>query len=209
MVLPGLLALLPIQARASAFYYEVEGGLSKYTSTSPFFGTGAQSTGYGFAFNNSVFVTLGSSQTGFTYQLGLQDRISAANDSTTGTSYALNAAYPVLRLQFSRLYIAAGYTPFVWQEVQPSSTLQYFQRAKSANALLLEGGLLWPVTRKFTMGLNAGYQTITQNGVKSPSPALDATFSMRFYFGFSSSGGGSSENSAEFEGWRYPFGAVR
>jgi hypothetical protein len=199
---------LPRLAQASAFYYEIEGGLAKYSTTAPFFGSSAQSTGYGFALNNGAFLTLGSSQTGFTYQLGLQDRISAANDSSSGTSYALNIAYPVLRLQFSRIFIAAGYSPFVWQEVQPSTTLNYFARAKSADALLLEAGLLWPITRKFSMGANLGYQSITQNGVKGPSPALDATISMRFYFGFMT-GKGGSENSAEFEGWRYPFGAPR
>lgn len=205
-----LVLLLSGKAQASAFYYEIEGGLSKYSTTSPFFGSGAQGTGYGFALNNSVFMTLGSSQTGFTYQLGLQDRISAANDSTTGVSYGLNAPYAVLRLQFSRAYISAGYTSFVWQEVQPSTTLNYFSRAKSASATMLEAGLLWPMTRKFTMGLNASYQSITQDGVKSPSPVLDGTLSMRFYFGFSSGGGGGgSENSAEYEGWRYPFGAPR
>src|SRR5277367_5173014 len=105
VILLSALCLVSQYSQASSYYYEIEGGLSKFSATNPFFGVGAQSTSYGFALNNSFFLTLGNSQTGFTYQLGIQDRIAAANDSSTGVSYGLQAVYPVLRLQFSRIYI--------------------------------------------------------------------------------------------------------
>lgn len=202
-----LLLWTPCPARAAGvFYYDLAGGISKYMQTSPFFGATAQgSTSYGYALNNAVFVNLGGSQQAFAFQFGLQHRLSAASD-TVGT-YAVQTAYPVLRLQLSRIFIAAGYTPFVWRRVSDQGGLDYFSRAQQATATLLETGLILPVTPKFSMAIQGGAQFISDGGTRSPSPIWDGTFSMRFYFGFYGNGGDHS--SSEFKGWRYPFGAIR
>jgi hypothetical protein len=184
------------------------GGIAKYQQTSPFFGSSTDgSTGYGFALNNGIFINWGGDTRAIAFQLGLQHRLNSAADSKA--TYSVQAAYPVMRLQFSRIYFGAGYTPFVWKRSNAQGGLENFSSTSSTSALLAEAGLLMPVTPKFSMGLQAGAQFISGGGAQSPSPIWDATASMRFYFGFFGSGGGSSHSSGEFKGWRYPFGMIR
>ncbi len=205
-----LLAVLSLGATPAAasgsIYYDLAGGLAKYQQTSPFFGSKTDgSTGYGFALNNGVFINWGGESRAFAFQLGAQHRLSSASD--TNASYGVQAAYPVMRLQFSRIYIGTGYTPYVWKRSNAMGGVDYFSRATNTNALLLEAGLLLPVTPKFSMGTQASAQFLSGPAGSSPNPIMDATFSMRFYFGFFGSGG--SQTSGEFKGWRYPFGMIR
>lgn len=194
-------------AASGSFYYDLAGGLAKYQQTSPFFGKNTQgSTGYGFALNNGLFINWGSDQRAFAFQLGIQHRLSSASDANA--SYAVQAVYPVMRLQFSRIFLGMGYTPFIWKRSNAQGGVDEFQSATSTSALLAEAGLLMPVTPKFSMGAQASAQYMSGGGVKSPNPIWDATFAMRFYFGFFGSGGGS-QTSGEFKGWRYPFGMIR
>jgi hypothetical protein len=184
------------------------GGISRFQQTSPFFGnTAASSTGFGYALNNGVFVNWGSDKRAFAFQLGLQHRLSSASDATA--SYAVQAAYPVMRFQFSRIYLGTGFTPFVWKRSNALGGVDNFTSAKSTSALLAEAGILLPVTPKFSLGTQASAQFMSSGGAKSPNPILDATVSMRFYFGFFGGGGGGSQSSGEFRGWRYPFGMIR
>jgi hypothetical protein len=208
----GVLFLLSLGGARSAsangsFYYDIAGGISKYQQTSPFFGkTTAGSTGFGYALNNGIFVNFGGDQSLFAFQFGLQHRLSAASDAMA--SYAVQAAYPVLRLQFTRIYLSTGFTPFVWRRANAMSGLDNFSRANSTTALLAEAGFLMPITPKFSFGVQGSGQFISGNGAQSPNPILDATVSMRFYFGFFGNGGGK-HSSGEFKGWRYPFGFMR
>jgi hypothetical protein len=203
-----LLATSPRNAAANgSYYYDIAGGFAKYQQTSPFFGNTPQaSTGYGFALNNGIFVNWGSDARAFAFQLGLQHRLSSASDSNA--SYAVQAVYPVMRLQFSRIYLGTGFTPFVWKRTNGLGGVDYFSSAKSTNAILAEAGFLMPVTPKFSLGTQGSAQIISGGGTKSPNPIWDATVSMRFYFGFFGHSG-DSQSSGEFKGWRYPFGMIR
>jgi hypothetical protein len=213
ILFPGILLLVLLGGAQSAsaagsFYYDIAGGISKYQQTSPFFGKStAGSTGFGYALNNGIFINLGDDQSLFAYQFGLQHRLSAASDATA--SYAVQSAYPVLRLQFTRIYLSTGFTPFVWRRTNAMSGLDNFSRANSTTALLAEAGFLMPITPKFSFGLQGSAQFISGNGAQSPNPIMDATVSMRFYFGFFGNGGGGKHSSGEFKGWRYPFGFMR
>jgi hypothetical protein len=204
--------LLTLNAKSAAasgsLYYDLAGGVSKFQQTSPFFGNTTQSsTGFGFALNNGIFVNWGGDKRAFAFQLGLQHRMSSASDAAA--SYAVQAAYPVMRFQFTRFYVGTGFTPFVWKRSNALGGVDNFSSAKGTSALLAEAGLLMPVTPKFSLGTQASAQFMTSGGTKSPNPILDATVSMRFYFGFFGSGGGDSQSSGEFKGWRYPFGMIR
>jgi hypothetical protein len=193
---------------SGSFYYDLAGGVAKYQQTSPFFGSNTQgSTGYGFALNNGVFVNWGHDTRAFAFQLGLQHRYSSASDANS--SFAVQAAYPVMRLQFGRIYLGTGFTPFVWRRSNAMGGVDNFSSAKNTDAFLAEAGFLMPITPKFSMGTQASAQFMSGNGVKSPNPIWDATFSMRFYFGFfGHGGGGGSQFSSEYNG-RYPFGMIR
>lgn len=201
------LSVKPALANGS-IYYDLAGGVAKYQQTSPFFGSSTQgSTGYGFALNNGIFINWGNDHRAFAFQLGLQHRYSSASDANS--SFAVQAAYPVMRLQFGRIYLGTGFTPFVWKRSNAIGGMDNFSSAKSTDAFLAEAGFLMPVTPKFSMGTQASAQFMSGNGVKSPNPIWDATFSMRFYFGFfGGGGGGGSETSGEYSG-RYPFGMIR
>jgi hypothetical protein len=194
-------------AASGSFYYDLAGGVSKFQQTSPFFGSTTQSsTGVGYSLNNGIFVNWGNEHQAFAFQLGIQHRLSSASDSTA--SYAVQAAYPVMRLQFSRIYFGTGFTPFVWKRSNALGGVDNFTSAQNTSALLVEAGLLLPVTPKFSLGTQASAQFMTSGGAKSPNPIMDATVSMRFYFGFFGHSGGS-QSSGEFKGWRYPFGMIR
>jgi hypothetical protein len=194
-------------ARAKgSFYYDLAGGIAKFQQTSPFFGSQTEgSTGIGFALNNGIFINFGNDHRAFAFQFGLQHRLSSAADAL-GT-YSLQAVYPAFRFQAGRIYVGAGYTPFVWKRVNPEGGLDNFSSANATTSLLLEGGLLMPITPKFSFGLQAATQMVSESGTQSPKPAYEATGSFRFYFGFFGRRSGN-EGSGEFEG-RYPFGMIR
>lgn len=191
---------------AGSFYYEFAGGVSRMSQLSPFYGNaGSSSTGLGWAVNNSLMANFGSGGP-LEFQLGIQHRISGSSDDTM--NYGFQAAYPVLRVQLSRLYFAGGYTPFVWRRTSSQLGVQDYARAENTSAFLAEAGFLWPVMRLFSLGVSGSAQFANAGGGgSSPSPVMDGTVLMRFYFGFY--GGGKDHDSNEFKGWRYPFGFFR
>ncbi len=72
-----------------------------------------------------------------------------------------------------------------------------------------EAGLLWPITRDFSLGTSASGQFVSSGGTLSPKPILELGVLMRFYFGHSGASSSASTGSNEWQGWRYPFGYLR
>ncbi|MCM2323539.1 MAG: hypothetical protein NDJ90_09790 [Oligoflexia bacterium] len=216
MLLAGLLALLdclaPSRAGAVAFYVESGLGTAKFRSGQSFFApSGTSSTGYGMAFDLGFFTALSDGETPLELHVGIQPRYSTASQ---GSSFSLLSAYPVARLQVSRISFAAGATSLVWKRVAAGAGFDDFDRVYSSLAYFGEVAALWPVTPDFTLGLAGAAQYVSRGGVVSPSPILDITMIMRFYVGYTGrgtagSGGASSRSSNEFKGWRYPFGEIR
>ncbi|MCM2276595.1 MAG: hypothetical protein NDJ89_00785 [Oligoflexia bacterium] len=197
-------------AQAVTFYVESGMGTSFFRGGEAFFAPeGSSRTGYGLAFNLGFFMVLSDGSAPVELHFGLQPRYSTASQTS---SYTLLAAYPVARLQISRLYVAGGMTPFVWRRMGASAGFDAISAVSSALATYGEVGILWPVTPDFSLGLAGTAQYVSSGGTRSPSPAVDLAMTMRFYLNWGKRGGdsgGASSGSNEFQGWRYPFGEIR
>ena len=211
--------MTPVQA--SSFYTDVSGGITRAQAASSSLtsdpliknsgGGNPASSGSGYNANLGIFFRPANSAPIVEFHFGILYRIQAMSSdvsgatSLTSVAYTMNTPFPVLRLQISRLYFGAGYTTMVYRSVGQSTDYFGVQRASSASATYVEGGLLWPITPKFSLAASLAMTSFTQGGAVSPSPVYDANINMRFYWGFSK-GDGSKSGSNEFKGWRYPFG---
>ena len=194
-----ILALLASEypVHASAFYYEFQGGFAQIRNSEPFF-TGTPSIlDRGFSLNGSFGYSFSGGAIPAEAQIGLQHR-TVTGSVNSMEYYAIQAPYLIARLQLSRIFVGAGFAPFVWRRVGPMPGLDAFSGAPGSRAFLGEGGFLWPAAAQF----------ITTDGVLSPKPTGELTVLMRVYFGFSRSSSSSDgrDTSNEFHGWRYPFG---
>ncbi len=210
-----------VPANANIFYVELAGGLSSFQNGSPLFGVGAPTASqWSYAYNSSFFMTLGDGKNPLDIQFGVQGRFSngwyttdpsAPNNSNT-TNYSVVAAYPMVRLQLSKIYLGLGATPFLWKHSGIETGLP-LDNATGSIAAIGEAGLLWAVTPEFSLGLGAAGQWFSTGGSLGPAPFLDLTASMRFYFGSAGKWGSgesvSKSGSNEFKGWRYPFGYMK
>jgi len=201
------LLVLSNRAQASAFYYEFQGGLAQIRGSEPFFSGAPSVLDRGFSLNGSFGYSFTGGQIPAEAQIGLQHR--AVTGSLNSMQYfAIQAPYLIARLQLSRIFVGVGLAPWVWRRVGRSPGLDSFSRAEGSRAFLGEGGVLWPVTPQFSLGVSGAAQFITTEGTLAPRPAAELTVLMRVYFGFSKSNvsGAVRDSSNEFRGWRYPFG---
>lgn len=125
-------------------------------------------------------------------QLGLQARYKMASPGFTAVP-----TYPVIRMEFWRLVIGAGYAPYVWNN--------YDFRKSIGKSLLLEASFLFPITPEIDFGLNYGQQKLAlTSGSKMGTSEYGIFF--RLNFGMSSEDVSAKR---KFKGWRYPFGNFR
>jgi hypothetical protein len=205
-------ALIPDPAIAGSFYFDIGGGVSKMQSIGPFYGSPAldTSTSLGYNVNSALFWNL-SSGAPIEIQLGLVQQLDSATGSTTVNSYSLLALYPALRIQITRLYFTAGYTPLVWSNnaaAGSTASATSYGRAAGATAILGEAGILWPITPEFSLGAATDLQFVKSVDGSGPTPAMSASILMRFHFGYYG-GSGVDHNSNEWKGFRYPLGFMR
>jgi len=207
----GLLALTTLglsqSALASAFYFESQIGVTQVRQPSPFFGADLPaSSELGPAINFSLAFSFSGGDLPVEFQLGLHHRVAMGSTPSLNKYYGTQASYPFLRIQYSKIYVGIGITPFVWKLDSPSWSLSNFSRSSNALSYLGEAGFLWAVTPDFTLGVNAAVETISVGGTLSPKPSAELTGLMRFYFGFSSNHNSGTRSSNEFKGWRYYMG---
>lgn len=193
-------SVAPRAYAGAAFYVDAGGSYVQMKNAASFF-NGTTDSGTGYGMNIGLWTTFTNGDAPLEFQLGVDDRYSSVSP------YSLNAVYPVVRLQASRIFFSFGYSPYVMGSTSGSSSASSssssLQHVSGASALMGEAGLLLPVTPLFSFGLSGTYEQVSEGGVKSPSPVISGNVFMRFYFGF---GDGSSRKSNEFHGWRYPFG---
>lgn len=193
----------PLAHAGAAFYVDAGGAVSEIRQPEPFYGSGAQSPGVGYGLDFGMFTTFTERSPAINLQFGVLDRYSSGTASATSSSYQLMAAYPVLRLQITRLFFSGGYTPYVWRGETLNGSSSSLSLVTGARAAYGEAGLLAPITPKFSFGFSASSEWITDNHSSSPGPVLAGNIYLRFHFGI---GTGEEHESSEFKGWRYPFG---
>jgi hypothetical protein len=184
----------------ASFYADAGASGVEIHTPAPFWGFGVPSASLGYGLNYGIWTTFSTNEPVINLQFGIQDRYESATGN--GASYGYMAAYPELRLQISRLYFTAGYTPFVMKSLDYNGTSTGLSRVSDATAYLGEAGILFPITPKVSFGLSASVEYVHENSVASPNPIAAGNAFLRFYFGF----GDGSHGSSEFHGWRYPFG---
>jgi len=196
---------MTLPAQATSLFFEFGGGISKIQNGAPTLSVNAPaSADIGPSANGSLFFALGTGLSALDAQIGIQTLFS------TGTSfneyYTLIAPYPVFRLQMSKIYVGAGLTPFVFKRFQTNPGVDTIG-SLTGLATMGQVGLLFAITPKFSIAFQVDSQFVSVGGNVSPGPVIDVGAVLRFYFAASGKGGGgSSDSSNEFKGWRYPFG---
>lgn len=178
-----LFLLIPIHLHAAAPYSEFGGGILKQNGFSGGFGK--------LAFllpllggSEGIFLHAGADVRGF-------------QTTYLGNSTTFASLYPSARLEWWRLALVGGYTPYVWKN-SPSDSLS---RWTGTRATLLEIQFLLPITPEIDFGLSAGRQQYQQQFSTTEFGAF-----FRIYFDYEESDASARR---KFRGWRYPFGIPR
>lgn len=186
-------------ANAGPFYIETGFGASKLQKMATFFGDGSpDSTSVGFGYNVTFAKNLSKTTSIMQAHLGVAVR--STSGAVAGTNYGLFSVYPVLRIELMRLYIGGGVSPFIFSQRSDSSG---FKAKSGALGLMAEAAILWRIVPYFHLALGASAEGIQISSTRSPLPAIQASFQMRFLFWFPVEAG---ERYGDFDGWRYPFG---
>lgn len=212
-----ILCSLPA-AQAATFYIEVGPGLSSITGGSTVFnntfntGTSAFSANAMFAWDAPIAKSFG-------VHLGVRGQwLSAINGLTYGNIYAL---YPFIRVEFWRIYLGGGATPFALRRVGPAPGIDGAAEISGALPFFAEAGLEWKIIPDFHLCFgvtgHGAYQTVGLPANASPFimfPSLEYSVQFRFLFDIGGKGnagatGGGSSSVKKFDGWRYPFGIGR
>ena len=140
---------------------------------------------------------LQESQKGLLFALALQGRY-LSGQTGAGESFTSITASPMLRVEFWRIVIGAGYTPYAFKD------LSFSRNGRVDSVLTLEAQFLFPITHEIDFGLQAARQTFTTEFGDGPDPSLDYGLFFRLNFGLS---GGAAGERRKFKGWRYPLGS--
>ena len=191
--------LFPISSFAGSFYFDVGAGLGQFRLADPFFPGAPLKTQYDVSYAGSLVANFGSGAV-IESQAGLMYRCINGKDPGLQQTYTVTSLYPFYRLQFTKMYFSMGLTPFVFKESNSVAKTRVHGIAS-----LLEIGMLFPFTPKFSMNFAAAVELVSEGGIIAPKPIFSGILSFRFYFGqFGSNGNMVSSN--EFKGWRYPLG---
>jgi hypothetical protein len=197
--------LLPgASATASTnLYLETGFGVGMMMKSQELYPTAPARTGYGFGSNITFANAFGTGHSSIQIHLGIQQRLTQA--SGNGRSYALATLHPAVRIEMQRFLIGFGATPLVWKkDGTTTDLLTGYQSVSGAVAAFGEAALLWRVVPHFHLSIGGSAEFVSRSGSRSPAPALQATFNMRFFLGSGAQAGTGSRR--KYDGWRYPFG---
>lgn len=189
-------------SHGSATYIETGFGTGQISGGNGLYGSGTpKRTDFGFAQNATFAIAFGSANSFLQLHLGIQQRITSG--SSSGMTYSLLSAYPLIRLETPRMYFGFGASPFVWKKSGTSSDfITGYSKVTSAVGGFGEVGLLWRVVPFFNLALAGSAEAVSRSGQLSPSPALQIGLQLRFFLG----DGMKSTGKKKYDGWRYPFG---
>jgi len=188
-------------ARALPYYFEFGGSVASFTDPAPLFQSlGKQSS----TTADSVFVipfTLGlhlqERQRGLLFSVALQMRY-LSGTTGAGESFSAITTSPMLRMEFWRLVLGAGYSPFVWKDITFSLI------TSTTSVLTIEPQFLFPITPAIDFGLPASRQTFESSFGTGPNPSTEYGAFFRLNFGLSDAASGERR---KYKGWRYPLGS--
>ncbi len=201
LLLLSLACLLGTQSsHALPYYFEFGGGMATLTDPSPVFSGMGKSASTSESGSVGIPLTFGlqlqNNQSGLLFSLALQHRYITGNTGA-GESYTLMTTGPMLRIEFWRLVLGAGYTPFAWKDIT-------FGRIGAVDSVITyEAQFLFPITIEIDFGLQASRQIFTTSLGTGPNPSSEYGAFFRLNFGFSE---GGANQRRKFKGWRYPFG---
>lgn len=188
-------------AQALPYYFEFGGTMASLTDPAPLFESqGKQSS----TTASSVFgvpLTLGlhlqERQRGLLFSVALQMRY-LSGTTGAGESFTAITTSPELRLEFWRLVLGVGYTPYVWKDIT------FSKNGSIDSVLTLEAQFLFPITPEIDFGLQASRQTFETTFGTGPNPSTEYGLFFRLNFGLSQAAAGERK---KFKGWRYPLGS--
>lgn len=188
-------------AHAVPYYFEFGGNMATLTNPAPLFRslgkTASNESASTFAVPFTFGVHLQESQRGLLFSLALQGRYLSGQTGGAENFTSLTAS-PMLRLEFWRLVVGAGYTPFAFKD------LTFSRNGDVDSVLTLEAQFLFPITPEIDFGLQASRQTFTTAFGDGPDPSFEYGAFFRLNFGLSSAAAGERR---KFKGWRYPLGS--
>lgn len=136
-------------------------------------------------------------QKGLLFAVALQNRYVSGN-TAAGDSFTFMTTSPVVRLEFWKLVLGAGYTPYVWKD------FVFSKNGSIDSVLTVEAQFLFPITIEIDFGLQASRQYFKTDFGDGPNPSSEYGAFFRLNFGFSDAG--ASERK-KYKGWRYPLGS--
>jgi|GEM_PF-1725164 len=188
-------------ARAWPYYFEFGGTTASFSNPSAILlsqgKTASSSVSSAYGIPVTFGIQLQDSQRGILFALALQNRY-LAGTSGAGSSFTVMSTSPMLRIEFWKIVLGAGYTPLVWQSMT-------FKRDGGIDSVLtLEAQLLFPITPEIDFGLQAARTAYSSSTYGSSATAMEYGAFFRLNFGISEAG---VNDRKKFKGWRYPLGA--
>lgn len=188
-------------ARAWPYYFEFGGTTASLTDPAPLFQslgkTASTSATSSFGIPATLGIHLQQSQRGLLISLAVQARYLTGN-SGAGESYSVMPTSPMLRVEFWRFVLGAGYTPWVWND------LTFRKNGAIDSVITFEGQFLLPITPEIDFGLQAARTTYSSSLYGDGPTVLEYGAFFRLNFGLSDAALGERK---KFKGWRYPFGS--
>jgi hypothetical protein len=188
-------------AEAWPRYVEFGGTMATLTSPSPLFQALEKQSSSSASQTIGIPLTLGiqlqERQRGLLFSFALQTRY-LTGTTGAGESFSFFPTSPMLRLEFWRLVLGAGYTTYVW------NGFSFKKNASIDSVLTLQAQFLFPITPEIDFGLEGTRTAYTSARYGSEASIMEYGAFFRLNFGMSESAAGERR---KFKGWRYPLGS--
>lgn len=188
-------------ARAWPRYFEFGGTVASLSSPSPLFQAQGHAASTSASGSFGVPLTLGlqlqDRQNGLLFSLALQARY-LSGSSGAGEAYTALPIAPTFRLEFWRLVLGVGYTPYVYEG------LSFRKTGAIDSVLVLEGQFLFPITPEIDFGLQAARSAYSSARYGDGPTVMEYGAFFRLNFGMSEA---ATAERKKFKGWRYPLGS--
>jgi len=199
-------------AHAARMYWELgAGGSAMLNSAAQMGASVANGPGLGPSGSTAIILAFTDGVPPLEAQLGVQAR--GVMSSIGAPTYSLLTVQPVFRVQWSRLFLSLGVSPFALKQVDSGAVAPIFPAVSWSGEL----GYLWGINRIFSFGMTSGLQSVwTPAGSLSPWPNVFVTGVLRIYFRMfhedtasgqhsSSLREGNRKTTNEARGWRDPW----
>ncbi|MBS1961923.1 MAG: hypothetical protein JST04_06890 [Bdellovibrionales bacterium] len=191
----------PRDARAWPYYFEFGGGYAAFTSPNSLLVSqgkaSSSSAGSGYDLPLTFAVQLQEHSHGLLFALGLQTRY-LNGTSGAGDAFSVVPVSPILRLEFWRIVLGAGYTTWM------TSGLNTTKISTLDSMLTLEAQFLFPITPEIDFGLQASRESFSSVTYGNSASVMEYGAFFRLNFGYSEN---ALSERKKFKGWRYPFGS--